>query len=260
MTTNAFKSNNGYEIDGLWLPRVTSITNVISKPGLFYYYGNHKNFATAQAALNSAADWGTLIHNSIENILRGNDKEIDEKVLPSINAFEQWRKEHKVKVLDCKNDIEKQVYDFDNHYAGTLDALMEIDNTLGVLDIKSGSSIWNEYSLQLAAYVNAYNKNAPAKRKAKKRWILRLDQYQQCEACGAKRRNKAGRYKITGGNRNCLHNFSETKGIFEFKELTNYSCDLEGFLSAKKLWEWLNRDYLKRINNYSKNKKTLNLF
>ncbi len=259
MTTDSFKSNHGYEVNGLWLPRVTSITNVISKPGLFYYYGNHKNFATAQAALNSAADWGTLIHNSIENFLRGSSEEADKKVLPSISAFEQWRSEHKVKLFDCENDIEKQVCDFDNHYAGTLDALMEIDGALGVLDIKSGSSIWSEYSLQLAAYMNAYNKNAPTKRKAKKRWILRIDQYQQCEICGAKRRNKSGKYKITGGNRNCPHSFLETKGIFEFKELADYSHDLEGFLSAKNLWEWLNRDYLKRIKNYSKNKKTLKL-
>ena len=260
MTTEDFKSNNGYEIQGMWMPRVTSIINVIMKPGLFYYYANHKNFATAKAALNGAANWGTLIHNSIEAVLRNEGEKIDKKVLPTISAFERWRGEHRTKILDSESDIEKQVCDFDNHYAGTLDVLMEIDGDLGVLDLKSGSSIWNEHFLQLAAYMGAYNKNAPAKRKAKKRWILRLDQYEECKICGAKRRHKTGEYRITGGDRHCAHNFSKEKGIFEFKELPDYAYDLDGFLNAKNLWEWVNKNSLKRIRNYSKNKKTLKLF
>jgi len=255
-----FKLSNGYEIQGMWLPRVTSITNVIMKPGLFYYYGNHKNFATAKAALNGAADWGTSVHNSVEAFLRGEDEKIDKKVLPSVHAFEEWRSQHKTKILDSSSDIEKQVCDFDNHYAGTLDILMEVDGSLGVLDIKSGGSIWNEYSLQLAAYMNAYNTNAPPKRKAKKRWILRLDQYEECEICGAKRRYKTGTHRVTGGEKHCAHDFSKEKGAFEFKELLDYTYDLDGFLNAKNLWEWLNKTNLKRIKNYSKNKKTLKLF
>jgi len=258
MTVDEFKAENGYEIQGMWLPRVTSVTKVISKPGLFYYYANHRNYYTAQETLNCAAEWGTLIHNSVESLLRGKDG-FDARVVPTIFAFEQWRKSHDTRILSPENDIEKQICDFDNHYAGTLDILMEIDGVLGVVDIKSGTSIWDEYSLQLAAYLNAYNKSAPSKQRAKKRWILRLDQYEECELCGAKKRNKMDNLRITGGKRDCFHRFSKEKGTYEFKELMDYSHDLEGFLNAKNLWEWSNKGMLKRISNYPKNRQTLKL-
>lgn len=260
MTIEEFKSKNGHLVDGLWLPRVTSITGVISKPGLFYYYAKHRNFSSAQAALNQAAVWGTAVHTTVENLLRDNKKTIDKKLLPSLKAFNCWRDEHEVKILNRKTDIERQVSDFENCYAGTLDALLEIDGKFGILDIKTGTNIWDEYSLQLAAYLNAYNQNVTAKKRAEKRWILRLDQYQECKLCGAKKRNKLMRAKITGGDKNCFHQFGEEKGFYEFKELSDFEKDLEGFLNAKNLWEWCNDSLLNKIKDYPKNKKTLKLF
>ena len=58
----------------------------------------------------------------------------------------------------------------------------------------------------------------------------------------------------------CPHRFSETKATLQFKELHGYEHDIEGFLSAKRLWEWSNRDLLKDIKNYPKNKKAQTLF
>jgi hypothetical protein len=260
MTIEEFKAKNGHMIEGVWLPRVTSITGIISKPGLFYYYAKHKSFATAQAILNQAANWGTTVHTTIENFLRGDKEKIDKRLEPSVLAFQKWADNYQIKILNSKNDIEKEVYDFENYYSGTLDILLEIDGEYGILDIKTGSGIWNEYSLQLAAYLNAYNKNAPLNKKAKKRWILRLDQYQECEICGAKKRNKLVEARITGGDRNCPHKFSKEKGVYEFKELLNFEEDIDGFLNAKNLWEWSNNNFLKKIKNYPKNKKPLKLF
>ena len=257
-TIEAFKNKNGHEIDGLWLPRVTSITGIISKPALFRYYAQHPNFIVAQEALNQSANWGTLTHKAVETIFKKKKEDkIDSKILPSILAFKEWQEKKKVKVLDRELDIEREIFDLDNFYSGTLDALVEIDGVLGILDIKTGAGIWDEYSLQLAGYMKAYNKLVPKKRQAKKRWILRLDQYEECIYCGAKKRIKSGRPKITGGDRNCYHKFSAPKGVFQFKELKGYSTDIKGFLSAQKLWEWSNRRILQQIENYPKKNKLI---
>jgi len=260
MTIDDFKIKNGYEIQGAWLPRVTSITGVVSKPALLRYYANHSNFMSAQNAMNNSANWGTLTHQAIEKFLKGEKHRPDEKILPSVGAFRDWQSKNVVKIFDPENDVERTIFDLDNIYAGTLDVLAEVNGVLGVLDIKTGSGIWDEYGLQLAAYMNAYNKAVPAKKRAKTRWILRLDQFEQCTVCKAKRRIKSGRPKITGGVSNCPHQFSCSKGVFEFKELKGFQHDLEGFLSAKNLWEWVNRNFLKQIENYPQNKKTQALF
>ncbi len=255
-----FKVRYGYEKEGFWLPRVTTITSVVSKPGLFRYYAQHNNFISAQNALNHSAEWGTAVHKAVEMFLKDVKHRPEEKILHSVGAFRDWQNQNMVRIFNPKDDIEKTIFDLDNFYAGTLDILAEVNGVLGILDIKTGAGIWDEYGLQLAAYMNAYNKNTPVKKQAKTRWILRLDQFEQCVICGAKKRVKSGKPKVTGGKKDCGHQFSQTKGVFEFKELSGFKEDLQGFLSAKKLWEWCNRNYLKEIVNYPQNKKTQTLF
>lgn len=260
MGIDFFKNKNGYEIEGFWLPRVTSITGIISKPGLFRYYAQQANFAVAQEALNHAANWGTLTHETIEKFFKDEPVQIDPKILPSVQAFQEWQNQNVVRVLDPASDVEKMIYDLDEVYAGTMDALIEINGVLGILDIKTGSGIWDEHSLQLAAYMNAYNKSAPAKRQAQTRWILRLDQFEECIFCQAKKRIKSGQPRIGGGNPACSHTFAPAKGVVEFKELKNLKHDIEGFLSAKKLWEWCNQALLGQIENYPKAIREQKLF
>jgi hypothetical protein len=260
MDIERFKTQNGYEIQGAWLPRVTSIIGVISKPGLLRYYANHSNFMVAQNTLNNLASWGTLTHQAVEKFLKGEKYRADEKILPSLGAFRDWQSKNIVRIFDPQNDVEKTIFDLDNSYAGTLDIVAEVNGVLGVLDIKTGSGIWDEYGLQLAAYMNAYNKSAPKKKQAKARWILRLDQFEECSICKAKRRIKSGKAKITGGKKDCVHQFSQIRGVFQFKELKGFRHDVEAFLSAKKLWEWCNRNVLKEIENYPNNNGNHTLF
>jgi len=105
--------------------------------------------------------------------------------------------------------------------------------------------------------MGAYNKSAAKKRQAQKRWILRIDQFDECDHCKAQKRIKNGR--ITAGDKMCPHHFSDTKVKLQFKELKNFERDIEGFLSAKKLWEWSNRELLSKVENYP-NKKAQKLF
>ena len=84
------------------------------------------------------------------------------------------------------------------------------------------------------------------------RWILRIDQIQKCLRCGARRRVKGGREKIAIAwnnptQRTCTHAWSEPFGEIELKEFPDWHRDFEAFLSAKKLWEWENEDWLKTV-------------
>jgi len=247
-----FKSKHGHEVGGLWVPRVTAITEIVNKPALLKYYAQQESYEAAQVLLQNSANWGTKTHNTVEHLLKGEDVKIDSLIAPSIQAFQDWLSQFDVVVANPQQDIEKMIFDPENLYAGRMDALLEVNGELGILDIKTGTGIWEEYYLQTAAYLNAHNKMASSKEIAKKRWILRIEQFQECLFCGAKKRGKSGTDVIKGGNPYCDHKFGPEKGIFEFKELPDNDNDIQAFLNAKSLWEWYNKDSLNKINNYPK--------
>lgn len=243
MNIQYFKTQNGYEIGGMWYPRVTTICGIIAKPGLLRYYAGQENFIAAQENLTRASNWGKLFHEIMEKILKKEKIRIPQIISPSVSAFEDWRSQYKISILDT----EKRVVSKNHSYAGTIDVLVEINGKIGVLDLKTSTGIWNEYSLQIAAYAQAFNEMALPK--AETRWILRIDQYQKCEFCQAKKRTKDTTGKIKGGKKYCSHKLGQVQGEWEFKELDNQDRDIEAFLAAKKIWEWQNHRILAHIEN-----------
>ena len=255
MVPKIFKEKNGYEINGLWYPRVTSICSIIAKPGLERWIANQPSFAVMEKRRKTITDWGTLVHNTIEDILLDKTPKINPIIRPSIKAFSDWLNSNKVKVID----IEKRVFSKQDVYAGTFDVLAELNGKLGILDLKTSKDIWDDHFIQTAAYFNAYNEKN--KQKAKTHWILKINQYRKCEICGAERRDKSGDINIRGGKRFCRHIFGKTKGECELKKVNNHKPFIDMFLSAKKLWEFSNRNKLSRIENYPNMTKThLTLF
>lgn len=243
-----FKEKCGYIIDGVWYPRVTKIVSIKSKPALYRYYGEAENFRAAQAATEQSAKEGTLIHETVESILLGQKPDIPYSIAPAINAF--------LNFLDSKNIqvtpelVERRVVNYFHRYAGTVDALALIGGKFGVLDIKTSQAIYRDYNLQTSAYMDALK---DAFQNLQTRWILRIDQSQTCRRCGAKRRVKGGREKIrwNGAKNICPpneHDWSETQGEIELKEFPYWQGDFEAFLGAKRLWEWENEEWLKKIN------------
>lgn len=253
MGIETFKEKCGYEIDEMWLPRVTAITSILNKPNLYRYFADSVNYSAAQRRLDSAAEWGTLTHKIIERMLKGEIVKPDAKIMPSIKAFLEWRSKNIMKVVNPDEDIEKLVVDTEHMFAGTLDVVAEVNGTFGVIDLKTSTGIWEEHYLQTAAYLSAFNKTVKVKKKCTTRWILRIDQYEECLGCKAKRRGKEGILRVTGGKRICNHQWSEKKGLVEFKELEGYKEDIKAFLAAKELWEWYNKKFIRRIPNYAKN-------
>jgi len=238
------KRNSGYEINGLWYPRVTSICKIIAKPGIEKWLANQGSFYAMQKKRKKITGWGTLVHEVVEKILLGRMPQIDSDICPSIDAFLEWMKKHRIDVFG----VEKRVTSKKHSYSGTLDVLGEIDGKVGILDLKTSSSIWDDHFIQTAAYFEAYNEKFS--KKAETSWILRIDQYQECSICGAKKREKSGEPVIKEGKKRCNHKWKKVKGVCELREASNIKRDLDTFLTAKKLWELSNRSWLSRVRNY----------
>jgi len=239
MSIEYFKHKYGYEVEGIWMPRVTAITALISRP---FFVGGF-----------NSANWGTTVHAAVEKILKGESDLPEEKIAPSLRAFEKWRKAQRVEIVNPAVDIEARVYDFENGYAGTIDMVAQVQGRRGIVDLKTGNTVRDEYSLQTAAYLNAYNKGAQKKLQADTRWILRVDQYEECKGCFAKKKEKSGKERVSGGNEWCNHQWSLPTGEVEFLELDGYEEDLKAFFSAKEVWEWYHRAFLRKVANYPKN-------
>ena len=246
-----FKSLAGYEIGDIWYPRVTKIIEIKAKPALYRFYGELNSFAEGEEIKKNSAGEGTLIHEAVEKILIGESPVVDLSIAPSIKAFTEFIEKNNIQV--DKDFVEKQVVNYEQRYAGTLDALALIDGKFGVLDIKTSQAIYRDYNLQTSAYMGALEKEF---NNLQSRWILRIDQIKKCVKCGASLRTKGGRDKIRparNGNNKALpmcpdeaHEWSELTGEIELKEFPYWQEDFKAFLGAKKLWEWENDYWLKQ--------------
>ncbi|MBI5220369.1 MAG: hypothetical protein HY978_00845 [Candidatus Liptonbacteria bacterium] len=245
-TIQEFQDANGYTIDGTWYPRVTKIVTIKAKPALYHFYGQADSFAHGEAIKEKSAEEGTKIHEAVEGILLGQEPEIDWEILPAVSAFREFLAKRDIQTRP--EHVEQRVCHSEHRYAGTVDALAVINGKFGVLDIKTSLSIYRDYNLQTAAYLEALKNEYD---NLETRWILRIDQGQVCNRCGAKLRTKGGREKIRrNGYLTCgdgEHEWGEAKGEIELKEFPSWRSDFEGFLGAKRLWEWENEDWLKKI-------------
>lgn len=244
---NEFKESAGYEIDGFWYPRVTRIVEIKAKPALYRFYAKMENFEAGERVKNNSAKEGTLIHEMVESLLLGEEPFTPPSIEPSIRAFKEFVEKNKINVKP--EFVEYRLVNEDERYAGTLDAVAEIEGKVGILDIKTSQEIYRDYNLQTAAYMAAMEQVV---RRLETRWILRIDQIQKCIRCGAVLRKKGGKpqVKTQFGNlfmRACRHEWGPMEGVIELKEFPEWIDDFHAFLGAKKLWEWENKEILKEI-------------
>jgi len=249
---NHFKGTSGYEIDGVWYPRVTKIVEIKAKPALYKFYSELNSFSEGESVKKLSADEGTLIHNTIEAVFLNKNPEIPPSIAPSISAFFAFLEKTRVQV--DTEFIEKRVVNLSERYAGTIDALALIDGKFGILDIKTSQAIYRDYNLQTSAYMAALQ-DSPAIPQT--RWILRLDQSKTCLKCGSTLRQKGGRDKIrppkskNGADYGaCGHEWSEMTGMTELQEFPYWKNDYNAFLGAKQLWEWENEYWLKKAGYF----------
>lgn len=211
-----------YFKDGVPYLSTTTILGAIAKPALAYWYGQEVYYAmvkdptldekTALAApyqsSKTAMSRGTTVHSIVEAYkTTGLELEgIPEDFHLYAQAFYQFMKDHNVEIIEQ----EKSVFDDVNKVGGTLDMYCKIGDSLHVLDIKTGKDIYPEASLQLSSYAH----------------MLRLEN-KKVDAISVLLL-ETGADKLPTGN-------------YKFAV---QSESHEAFLSAKNLYEWLNREKL----------------
>lgn len=256
----AFKKENGHEVNGVWYPRVTKILDIKSKPALDAFFREMGSFESAEEVKTKSAEEGTLVHTVAQKLLVGEKTDIPEEIRPAIEALLLFNEARNMQFTP--EYIERQVWSGTHRYAGTLDALAVIDGKFGVLDIKTSPGFYPEYNLQTAAYVQALQEYEIKKllgltRPIETRWILRINQHSVCAKCKATRREKGGRTKIRKsrgrGDGLCAgdeHYWDEPQGDIELKEFPYWWRDVKAFLAAKVLWEWENDYWLKQVGYF----------
>ena len=175
--------------DRFW--SVTTILNCLDKPALLYWAAEMAAEAACDQAtylsrrikaegreavvkdlrdarfrkpkgVRSATELGTAVHEACEEYaLTGIRPEVDDEVRPFLEQFDRWAQIWQPKYLAAEAAVYSPTYG----YAGTLDAIVEIDGMELILDYKSSrksvdsqgkpSGPYPEVALQLAAYRHA---------------------------------------------------------------------------------------------------------
>ena len=145
----------------------------------------YEGILTASKAISEhAADIGNDVHNWIGEAIKYKlgqgempDMLEDEEAVNCINAFKKWARDNNPEWISTE---EKVYYDDDENdpakysYAGTVDAVANVNGVVCVLDFKTSKKIYKPYHLQVAAYQLALRKMYGWKDSAKA-IILRLD-------------------------------------------------------------------------------------
>lgn len=108
-----------------------------------------------------AASFGSQVHEWAEQftdaIANGVnppkiEEEWPEEVQQGINAYLDWYDAHSVKI----EHSERMVYSKENEFVGTCDAIGEVDGKRYLIDYKTSKGLYPEHSLQVSAYMMAY--------------------------------------------------------------------------------------------------------
>jgi len=189
------KFKHKYRIKDEFVPSVTRIIDsIIPKPFLIpwaakmgaewwlSHYGEnadmYNGICNAHKVRSEAAlETGSIVHDYIEKIIKWSlngessapKKPEGEAAINSINAFGEWIKANEVKWISS----EEKIYSRTHQYAGTVDAVAEINDEFCVIDFKTSAQIYKEYYLQIAAYKHAIEEIYG--RDVECCWILRFD-------------------------------------------------------------------------------------
>lgn len=100
----------------------------------------------------AAALRGTELHGHAERLAHGHEVEVSDEQLPLVESAARFLDDWRVEPLI----VEATVYQLAHGWSGTLDLVARLrDGRVWLLDYKSGSGVYPDHALQLAAYANA---------------------------------------------------------------------------------------------------------
>lgn len=162
-----FDQGHKYTLDGEELPSVSELCRFISRE----IYAD-----VAQWRLDLAAERGTAVHKTCEALDKYGSVDVDDGILPYVQAYLKFRQEH---VVEWEK-IEFAAHHPKDRYAGTIDRYGSLDGTPALLDIKTSYTI---HAPLCSAQLNLYRRILSASgMQVDKLYILQL--------------KKDGRYKL----------------------------------------------------------------
>jgi len=154
-----------YRIDGEKYVSVTTVLNILDRPGLTYWkmkcvYEAMADDPTLSQAEALAAPYrvsgkakrrGSAVHTIIEFGLESDLRKIPQDLRGYVRAYRAWQQMFAPTIIEQERTVVSKKYGF----AGTLDMIAqwgsESSPTLGLIDMKTGKAIYPEVWLQLSA-------------------------------------------------------------------------------------------------------------
>lgn len=141
-----------YIKDNIKYPSVTWICSYYPKNDSFYQWISQVGYEEAELIKERAGEKGHNIHKAIETYIKtGELINEDESVLSFIDWLDNLKQNHKIKLINSELSVINKI----DKYAGTIDLILEIDNELWIIDIKTSKYIGKGYVCQLSAYKRA---------------------------------------------------------------------------------------------------------
>lgn len=137
-----YDQGHKYTLEGEEIPSVSELCRFLSRE----IYGE-----IAQWRLDQAAERGTAVHKACEILDKNGTVDVQDGILPYIQAYLQFRKEHRVEW----QKIEYATYHPEHRYAGTIDRFGMVDGARALVDLKSSYAIHNPLCL---AQLNLYRR------------------------------------------------------------------------------------------------------
>lgn len=137
-----FDQGHKYTVDGQELPSVSELCRFLSRE----IYGDINQYT-----LDAAADRGTRVHKATEALDLYGKVDVDDDILPYLQAYLNFRKEHQV----TWEKIEYAAYHPEDGYAGTIDRYGLLDGKRAIVDYKTTAVI---HKPLCAATLNLYRR------------------------------------------------------------------------------------------------------
>lgn len=150
---------------GKVVPGVTTVINILAKPALVGWAwrlgldGQDMNKVKQQAA-----DIGTVTHYLCECVLTGVEPKLGaykqndiDVAMPCYDSFKRWFTESKLVAVAVECGVVSELW----QYGGTIDLIARDGGKLGLYDVKTSKGVYDEYQIQMSAYVEAWNELHP---------------------------------------------------------------------------------------------------